>query len=80
MSNLALKHLQTFEGVQQENADGTEYWSNRDLKPILEYNNWDKFKAVIHLEFHCQTIFPKWEKWSRWDQVPNGKSLGGNNG
>ena len=48
MSNLAPKHHQTFEGVRQESADGTEYWSARDLQPILEYNSWNKFKAVIH--------------------------------
>ena len=48
MSNLNPKHHQTFEGIRQESADGTEYWSARDLQPILEYNSWDKFKAVIH--------------------------------
>ena len=48
MSDLNPKHHQTFEGIRQENAAGTAYWSARDLQPILEYNSWDKSKAVIH--------------------------------
>jgi DNA-damage-inducible protein D len=44
--NIINQHHQTFEQIRQDN-NGQEYWSARDLLPILEYSSWDKFKAVI---------------------------------
>lgn len=41
------QHHQTFESIRQFDAQGEEYWSARDLQPLLEYAAWDKFKRVI---------------------------------
>ena len=37
----------TFEGVRQVGPDGHEFWSARDLLPLLDYAAWDKFKRVV---------------------------------
>lgn len=47
MNTIANKHHQTFEDIRQLNENGQEFWSARDLQPILEYSRWDKFKPVI---------------------------------
>ena len=44
---IANQHHATFEGIRQQDADGNEFWSARDLQPLLEYATWDKFKRVI---------------------------------
>jgi DNA-damage-inducible protein D len=44
---VAEQHHQTFESIRQFDAQGDEYWSARDLQPLLEYAAWDKFKRVI---------------------------------
>lgn len=36
-----------FERIRQEDADGVEFWSARDLMPVLEYTNWRNFKGVL---------------------------------
>lgn len=36
-----------FEQIKQVDADGNEFWSARDLMPILEYKSWQKFKNVL---------------------------------
>jgi len=36
-----------FERIRQEDADGLEFWSARDLMPILEYTKWQNFKTVL---------------------------------
>lgn len=41
------QHHQTFESIRQFDTEGDEYWSARDLQPLLEYAAWDKFKRVI---------------------------------
>jgi len=41
------QHHQTFESIRQFDTQGDEYWSARDLQPLLEYAAWDKFKRVI---------------------------------
>lgn len=41
------QHHQTFESIRQFDGQGDEYWSARDLQPLLEYAAWDKFKRVI---------------------------------
>ena len=41
------KHHQTFEQIKQVNDCDQEFWSARDLQPVLEYSSWDKFKKVI---------------------------------
>ena len=37
----------TFEDIKQVSKDGKEYWSARELYPILEYSQWSKFKNVL---------------------------------
>ena len=44
---IANQHHATFEGIRQQDAEGNEFWSARDLQPLLEYSTWDKFKRVI---------------------------------
>jgi len=47
MNQISNQHHQTFEGIRQQTEEGRDYWSARDLQPILEYSRWDKFKPVI---------------------------------
>lgn len=44
---IAEQHHQTFESIRRFDARGDEYWSARDLQPLLEYAAWDKFKRVL---------------------------------
>lgn len=41
------KKHQTFENIRKTDENEIEFWSARDLYPILEYSSWDKFKSVI---------------------------------
>jgi DNA-damage-inducible protein D len=36
-----------FEQIKRIDPDGNEFWSARDLMPILEYSNWQNFKNVL---------------------------------
>ncbi len=36
-----------FERIRQVDPDGYEFWSARDLMPILDYVSWQKFKNVL---------------------------------
>lgn len=36
-----------FDTIRQVREDGTEYWSARDLMPLLGYNKWQAFDAAI---------------------------------
>lgn len=47
MNQVTNKHHNTFESIRQQTDEGRDYWSARDLQPILEYSRWDKFKPVI---------------------------------
>ena len=47
MNQVTNQHHQTFQDIRQHNDEGREFWSARDLLPVLEYSSWDKFKAVI---------------------------------
>ncbi|ABR74993.1 DNA damage-inducible protein D [Actinobacillus succinogenes] len=38
---------QTFEGIKQVDEQGNEFWSARELAPILEYKKWQNFQLVI---------------------------------
>ena len=44
---IANQHHATFEGIRQQDTEGNEFWSARELQPLLEYATWDKFKRVI---------------------------------
>lgn len=37
----------SFEELRHVTPDGGEYWSARELYPVLEYSRWEKFHAVI---------------------------------
>jgi len=41
------KKSSTFEELRHINENGNEYWTARELYPVLEYKSWDKFKNVI---------------------------------
>ncbi|MHB9139961.1 MAG: DNA damage-inducible protein D [Victivallaceae bacterium] len=47
MNDIEKFHHKTFEEMRHITQDGGEYWSARELYPVLEYNSWDKFKNVI---------------------------------
>lgn len=36
-----------FESIRQQNAEGHEFWSARDLAPLLDYQSWRNFVQVI---------------------------------
>lgn len=44
-----------FEQIRRIDEDGLEFWSARDLMPILEYTNWRNFKGVlIRAQISCE--------------------------
>ena len=47
MSELRGKEYKRFEDVKHIREDGSEYWSARELAPVLEYAKWDNFHKVI---------------------------------
>ena len=47
MSEIDKHHHKTFEELKRAAEDGSEYWSARDLYPVLEYSTWQKFEPVI---------------------------------
>lgn len=44
---------QSFEGLKQYSEDNVEYWSARDLAPLLEYRDWRNFENVIKKAMHA---------------------------
>ncbi|WP_054372453.1 phage antirepressor KilAC domain-containing protein [Rhodococcus rhodochrous] len=36
-----------FDSIRQLRADGTEFWSARDLMPLLGYDKWERFEDAI---------------------------------
>ncbi len=40
-------HHATFEKIRQLGADGNEFWSARDLAPLLDYQDWRNFMQVV---------------------------------
>ncbi|MBE6400682.1 MAG: DNA damage-inducible protein D [Verrucomicrobia bacterium] len=50
------KHNRTFEALRHVHAEGGEYWSARELFPVLEYSRWEKFKQLIEkAKIACET-------------------------
>ncbi len=41
------QHHTTFEEVRQFDEDGNEFWSARDIAPLLEYQDWRNFMQVV---------------------------------
>jgi len=48
MSELRGKEYKRFEDVKHIREDGSEYWSARELAPVLEYTQWRNFSNVIN--------------------------------
>jgi DNA-damage-inducible protein D len=46
-NNQLSQHHTTFENIRQTDADGHEFWSARDLAPLLEYQDWRNFTQVV---------------------------------
>ena len=45
----------SFEQLKSVNEHGAEYWSARDLQPLLGYNHWRSFeKAIAKAITSCQ--------------------------
>lgn len=40
-------HHASFESIRREDEQGHEYWSARELAPLLEYQKWQNFPQVI---------------------------------
>ncbi len=47
MKEIDGQHKQTFSDIRRLGEDKTEYWSARDLQPVLEYSSWQNFMAII---------------------------------
>ncbi|MFD4294174.1 phage antirepressor KilAC domain-containing protein [Rhodococcus sp. NPDC058532] len=48
MTELTLVYDQSpFDAIRKVRADGTEYWSARDLMPVMGYARWNEFKNPI---------------------------------
>ena len=47
MNELQNKHHHTFEQIRQVTKEGYEFWSARDLMPILGYHQWKNFEVVV---------------------------------
>lgn len=47
MSNLQSLRVSPFEAIKQVRADGSEFWSARDLMPMLGYDRWENFSAAL---------------------------------
>ena len=47
MSKLNVKEYKKFEAIKQVRADGTEFWSARELAKTLDYTQWRNFSKVI---------------------------------
>ena len=47
MKELKAREYKRFENIKQIRADGTEFWSARELAPALEYTKWENFQNVI---------------------------------
>ena len=47
VKELKAREYKRFEDIKQIRADGTEFWSARELAPSLEYTKWENFQNVI---------------------------------
>ena len=45
--SLPVKGNASFEGIKKINEHGAEYWSARDLQPLLGYSQWRRFEDAI---------------------------------
>lgn len=47
VKELKAREYKRFEDIKKIRADGTEFWSARELAPALEYTKWENFQNVI---------------------------------
>ena len=47
MSSLKGKEYKRFEDIKHIRDDGSEYWSARELAPVLDYAKWENFQKTI---------------------------------
>jgi DNA-damage-inducible protein D len=45
--HISNQHQAGFEAIRQTDAVGNEFWSARDLAPLLEYQDWRNFMQVV---------------------------------
>lgn len=45
--NISPQHQASFDGIRRTDDSGNEYWSARELAPLLEYVQWRNFMLVI---------------------------------
>jgi DNA-damage-inducible protein D len=63
---------QSFERLKKANEHGAEYWSARDLQPLLGYSQWRRFEQALeraitlvnNQEIRQATILPAPARWS----------------
>lgn len=46
-TSLVAQESKTFEELKKTNQHGAEYWSARELQPLLGYDQWRRFEAAI---------------------------------
>jgi len=55
-TDLSAAATQSFESLKQNNEHGAEFWSARDLQPLLGYSQWRRFEqAVDRAKTSCAT-------------------------
>lgn len=47
MTDIVVPANSPFDAIRQTRTDGSEYWSARDLMPLLGYQEWRKFEGAI---------------------------------
>lgn len=47
MSSQYPQHVSPFDAIRNENEQGNEYWSARELYKLLGYSSWERFKGTI---------------------------------
>jgi DNA-damage-inducible protein D len=45
--NLPVSGRKSFEGLKKVNQHGAEYWTARELQPLLGYKQWRSFEKAI---------------------------------
>jgi DNA-damage-inducible protein D len=45
--HISEQHHATFDSIRQQDETGQEYWSARNLAPLLEYQDWRNFMQVV---------------------------------
>lgn len=50
-----LNNTSPFDGIRHIDEQGQEYWTARELMPLLGYSRWNEFKPVIErATFACK--------------------------